>query len=61
MPDGSTTPLTDAALTPDPGVRTITSGGAINGSIPAGRQYLPGSGSPTNRSKSLIASSPGEP
>ena len=36
MPDGSTTPLTDTALTPDPGVRTITSGGAINGSIPAG-------------------------
>ena len=36
MPDGSTTPLTDAALTPDPGVRTITSGGSINGSIPAG-------------------------
>ena len=36
MPDGSTTPLTDAALPPDPGVRTITPGAAINGSIPAG-------------------------
>ena len=36
MPDGSTTPLTDTALPPDPGVPTITSRGAINGSIPAG-------------------------
>ena len=36
MPDGSQTPLTDAALTPDPGVRTITSRTAINGSLPAG-------------------------
>lgn len=36
MPDGSMTPLTDTALTPDPGVRTITSGGAVSRSIPAG-------------------------
>ena len=36
MPDGSQTPLTDAALPPDPGVRTILSPTAINGSIPAG-------------------------
>ena len=36
MPDGSTTPLTDAALPPDPGVPTIASRSAINGSIPAG-------------------------
>ena len=36
MSDGSTTPLADAFLTPDLGVRPITSGGTINGSIPAG-------------------------
>ena len=36
MPDGSTPPLADAALPPDPGVQTITPGAAINGSIPAG-------------------------
>ena len=35
MPDGSMTPLTDTALTPDPGVRTITSGGAVSRSISA--------------------------
>ena len=40
MPDGSTTPLTDAALNPGPGVRTIASGSAINGMIPAGDHIL---------------------
>lgn len=37
MPDGGTTTLTDAALTPDPGVRAIASASAVNGSTPAGR------------------------
>ena len=35
MPDGSTAPLTDTALTADPAVRPITPGNVINGSLPA--------------------------
>lgn len=38
MPDGSPTPLTDPALTPDLGVRTIMPRSAINGNIPAGHE-----------------------